>query len=166
MKKAQPCGRQGFTLLELIIYMGIFSMVLLILVQIFGVALDIMGESQAKSTVAQDGEYINLRLGYDIKRAESVSVPLGIGEESNNLQIVINGENFSYALVNGMLTTTNNAGAFDLNGFDTTVSNLNFKKIGYENGKDNIVLSFTISSKTLNRGKVETRNFQTAFALR
>lgn len=156
----------GFTLLELIIYMGIFSMVLLILVQIFGVALDIMGESQAKSTVAQDGEYINLRLGYDIKRAEKVVLPSALGGESQNLQIVISGENYSYSLVNGKLKITNNAGADDLSGFDITVSNLKFKRLGYENGKDNIVVSFTLSSKTLYRGKTETRNFQTAFGLR
>lgn len=158
--------KKGFTLLELIIYMGVFSMILLILVQIFGVALDIMGESQAKSTVSQDGEYINLRLGYDIKRAESVNVPLAIGEERETLEIVINGENYRYSLVNGVLILTNNSGSFDLSGFDTVVSNLKFKKLGYENGKDSVTVSFTLSSKTLYRNKTETKNFQSAFGVR
>lgn len=156
----------GFTILELIIYMGIFSMILLIVVQIFGVSLDILGESQAKSTVAQDGEYLNLRLGYDIKMAEDILQPAGAGDVSDQMQIVINGETFSYYLVNGKLKLANNSGVNDLNGFDTTVSDLSFKKIGFENGKDSVVVSFTISSVTLNRGKVETRAFYTAYGLR
>jgi prepilin-type N-terminal cleavage/methylation domain-containing protein len=157
---------RGFTLIELIIYMGIFSMVLLVLVQIFGIVLDVMGESQAKSSVSQDEEYINLRLGYDIKRAASITTPSALGEERDNLQIVINGENYSYRVTNGKLQITNNSGTDDLNGFDTTVSNLKFKKIGYEDGKDNVIITYTLSSNTIYRGRTEVRSFQTTFGLR
>ena len=156
----------GFTLIELIIYMGIFSMVLLIMVQLFGSVMDVLTESQAKSSVTQDEEFINLRLDYDLKRASSVVSPSNLGDSSQSLQISVNGETYVYSLSNGKLVLSNNSGVYSLNGFDTTVTNLNFKKVGFANGKNSIVVTYTLTSNTLYRGRAETKNFRTISSLR
>lgn len=164
--KNRETKRNGFTLIELIIYMGIFSMVLLILIQLFGSVMDVLTESQAKSSVTQDEEFINLRLDYDLKRASSVVAPSNLGDSSQSLQISVNGETYVYSLSNGKLVLSNNSGVYSLNGFDTTTTNLNFKKVGFANGKSSIVITYTLTSHTLYRGHAETKNFRTISSLR
>lgn len=157
---------RGFTIVELLMYMAIFSILLLVLIQIFTSILDVQQESQTTSSVYQDGEFILARLKFDIQRAQSITLPSGLGSQNPSLQITIDGIDFIYNLDNGNLLLVNNLGTASLNGFDTLVSNLNFKRIGNENGKDTIVVVFTLTSKTVQRGGPQIKNFQTTVGFR
>jgi type II secretory pathway pseudopilin PulG len=159
-------SQKGFTIIELIIYLGIFPIVLLTLTQVFGLVLDTLSESQAKSSILQDSEYVVSRLSYDIRRADQVLLPANLGEEGASLQISMDGENYLYSLNDSNLQLTNDSGSELLNGYDTIVSDLKFTRLGNQEGKDTISLSFTITSKTLYRGRPEAKTFQTTFGLR
>src|SRR5258708_14824797 len=66
---------RGFTLVEMLIYMGIFSLMLIALTQIFTSIIDVQLESQSNGSVSQDGQYILSRLSYDISRAQDIATP-------------------------------------------------------------------------------------------
>lgn len=156
----------GFTLIELIIYMGIFSMILLILLQLFGVVLDVLNESQSDSMVFEDANYISARINFDIKNASDLTLPLNPGETNQELKLTINGQEYVYRITDNNLTLSDGSGTYNLNSYDTTISNLNFKTYGYPNGKKGVIATFTLTSKTLFRGKPEIRNVRLVSGLR
>jgi prepilin-type N-terminal cleavage/methylation domain-containing protein len=101
--------RKGFTLIELLLYMGIFSILLTVSLQMFGSVFELQLESQATSSVDVDGKFILNRFGYDITRADSITIPVSVGQSSSSMTIVINGQSFSYGLSGGNLNLTNSA---------------------------------------------------------
>lgn len=153
--------KDGFTFVELSLFMGIFAILLLMLTAIFFDALEVRREIEATSAVSQDGSYILSRLQYDIARAESIVLPSAPGEQGNVLQLTIDGITYSYAHQNDAITLTRNGTTDALNGTETTISNLNFLRLGAVGGKNSIRISFTTTSKTLRPKGPEIVNFQT-----
>lgn len=152
----------GTTLIEFLIYMGIFSILLLIFVQIFSIILDNQQESMSTTSVSQDGECIINRLAYDIGRTQSVTSPALLGVSGNTLNLTINGINFQYGLNNANLVLNNDL----LNGFNTSVSNLTFTRLGAQGAKDTIISRFTLTSKTKQQKGPEIKTFQITVGLR
>ncbi len=163
-------NNKGFTIVELMLYMGLLSIILGVLTNIFLSALDVQLESQANSAVEQDGSYVLSKLAYDIHRAQSVTIPTTLGGTSTiNFQIVVNGVNFTYSIdANNNLVLQEGLGANNnLNGYDTSISNLSVTRLGNV-GKveDTLNVSFTITGKTRKNTGYETKNFQTNLGLR
>lgn len=159
-------SNSGFTFVEIIVYMGILSFLLLILTQILTSVLDVRSESEAASYVQQDGRYILARLTYDINHAQSVEMPSILGQQTNSLQIKINGEGNTYTLAGSDLTITNNSGTNNLNGFGSKISNLSFRRLGNINSPPTIKISFTITSTTIRESGPEVKNLETTVGLR
>ncbi len=162
---------RGFTIIELLVYMGIFTILIATLTEIFFSILDARRESDATSNVEQNGRYILSRLFYDIKRSQSISTPTAPGQQSSTLQLVINGITYSYAPDgNGNLQITYNPGTGsltdNLTGYDASISSVNFKRLGNSGGKNTIQVNFTLSSKTIRKSGVEIRNYQTSIGTR
>ena|SRR3990167_10382274 len=159
-------SKKGFSIIELLLYMGILTILLVITMQMFSSIFDIQLESQATSSVAQDSKYIMGRFTYDLNRAESISTP-SVGSLSQTLALIIDGETFTYSLSGGGLILENNTtGTIDqLNSSETTVSNVSFLRLD-GNGKDSVQMSFTLTSETIRRGGKEVESFQTTAGLR
>ncbi len=158
--------KKGFTIIELIIYLGLFSLLLGILSNIFSATLNVKLGSEATSSVQQDGRFMVARLAYDIGRVDSetgdsivVPSPTSINTPNNTLQLNIGGVTYTFTQNSGNLTLN----GYPLNGENTTVSNLQFLRLGgVETGglRDSIQFSFTLSSKTLlNNQPGESRTF-------
>lgn len=156
---------QGFTLVELLIYMGLLGIFLLVLTEMFVSILDVRVDSQATSAVEQDGRYLLARLAYDVNRASSISTPATAGNSGNSLVLVIGGVNYSYSLNSGNLQLTSNQGTNNLNSSETTISSSTFQRLGNGN-KDSIRLQITIDSRAQRKKGVETKIFQTTLGLR
>jgi len=159
-------NQKGSTFIEAILYIAIYSILLVIFLQMFTAIIDIQLESEARSSVHQDGRYIMERLTFDLRRAESVSIPLAPGNQSSNLQLVINGVNFTYNINNGNLTLTNDLGTDNLNSVETTVSGINFTRLGGTSDKNTIKMSLNLISKTLKRSGPQNETFKTTIGLR
>ncbi|QQG40541.1 MAG: type II secretion system protein [Candidatus Levyibacteriota bacterium] len=157
--------QKGFTLVEMLIYMGLLSILLVVMVDLFAASLDVQLESTATSSVDRDGKFLYARFLYDIPRAQNIVSPT-LGASSNTLQISIDGINNTYAINEGSLKLTNNNGINMLNSFDTTVSNLLFQHLGNTGGKPVIRVSYTLNSKTSRTAGTESKNFQTSIGLR
>ena len=138
---------KGFTFVELIMYMGILVFVLLILTQILSSILEVRLESEAASTVHQDGRFILSKLTRDINRAESIVLPATPSAQTDSLALTIDSISHTYSLLNNNIMITNNIGSNNLNSYETTVSNLSFKRLGNVGGKNTITASFTLTSE-------------------
>jgi hypothetical protein len=164
LKKLQ----KGATIVELLLYMAILTVLLTILTNIFVSALDVQSESNATSSVEEDGNYILARLAYDIHRAQSIVAPATNGATLNNFKINIGGISYTYSVDgNNNLNIANNSGTNSLNNYGSAISNFSALRLGNSNGvEDSLKINFTITSRTKKVSGFETRNYETNLSLR
>ena len=166
--KSNPSAKSqsGFTLVELLIYMGLLTILIVIFTQIFISIIENQLSSTNTSNVADDGRYIYSRFIYDVGRADSIIEPELFGSSSANLILVINGENHTYSTSSGNLVISNPSGTYNLNGYGSSISNLLFTKVGTDSAKDTVRINFTISGNITKEGIADEQNFQTTGGLR
>jgi len=160
--------KRGFTIVELLIYMGLLSILLVVLVQIFASVLDIQTESQAVSSVNQDGRVINSRIQYDLIRGKTISTPTGAGQTGSILTMTdVDGKILTYSLVGTNLDLNYDGISGQVNNFDTQVSGLTFTRLGNGLGKeDTITVAYTLTSLARQHTGYETRNYEFTVGLR
>ena len=159
-----PNHPKGFTLIELILYVGILSILIGVLSTIFGAIIDVQLNSASTSAVDQDGRYIISKLSYDFKEATASAQPALPGNTTSSLTLQIPGNalNYTYSLdPNGNLLLVNDDGSNQLNSSDTEVSNLSFTRIGSGGDDDTIRINFTVTSRINQPSGEETQSFQT-----
>lgn len=159
-------SHRGFTLIELVIYIGLLSLLLVFIMGIFLSVLDIQLESQANSSVEQDERYIISRMSYDMSRETTVTEPALIGSQSATLQFSTSGNSYTYSLNNDKLELTSGSEVNELNSYDTSITGLSFQRIGNGTTKDTIVVHFTISSKTKRASGPQTKNVSIVLGVR
>lgn len=157
---------KGFSLVELLIYIGLLTILMTILTRMFTSITDVQLSSEATGAVEEDGRYIYTRFAYDVGRASSVVTPASLGSQSSTLTILIDGVANTYSLSSGNLMLANGQGAQQLNSVGSTISNLTFERLGNVNGKDSIQVNYTVSSTTQQVNGQDTKNIQTTIALR
>lgn len=157
---------KGFTIVEFLIYMGLLSIFLIVLTNVFVSIFDVKSESEATSAVQQDGRYILQRLIYDVSRASSISTPGSYGLSTTNLVLNMSGVEYTYSISGNNLQLVNNLGANKLNSSNTIVSGITFQKIGNTVENETVQIDFSLSSVADPNGGVETRSFQTTVARR
>lgn len=152
---------KGFTIVELLIYMGLFAIILIPLMQLFGSIIDVRLESEATSAVAEDGLYILTRLSNDIHQSSNVLTP-PLGSSGSTLHITGSNDN-TYEL-NALDLQLNGQ---QLNSANISVSNLSFKTLGQSGGKMQVQISFRLTSKTLRSGgNFQIKDFSTTVGTR
>ena len=158
--------KNGVTLVELLVYIGILSILLLVITDIFVAILSSRTESEATSFVDQDGHSILARLAYDVARSSDITLPAALGQTKDSLRLIVNGENFDYKVISGSLQLTNNSGTDNLNGNQTKMDSISFTKLGNSGGKETVQIQMTISSITQRASGSETRAYQTTLGRR
>lgn len=142
--------------------MGLVSILMVVLTNIFLSALDLQLISSQTSSVEQEGRYVLTRLTYDVRRASAITVP-----NSNELVLTISSAPYDYTISNGQLLLTVNGGTpAQLNEVNTTISNVSFTRLinsvttNNLNPKPSVQIKFTISSGS------ETRDYETTISTR
>lgn len=157
---------KGFTFVELLLYMGLLSLLLLIQAQILTSVLGVRLESEANSAIQQDTRFILAKLIYDINRADNIVLPATPSAQSETLSLTIDNVLNTYSLSGENLIITNNLGSNNLNSYGTRISNLSFKRLGNAGGKNTVTISFTLVSTTQREYGPETRTIQATAGLR
>lgn len=166
MMKLRAIGRQGATLVELLVVMGLLAIFLLVIATIFTSTLDIESQSSSYNALTSDGRFIMARLDYDITRASAVTTPTSLGASGSSLVMTVGGNSYSYALSGSNLQLTDNVGAANLNGSGVNVSALNFQRIGNSGGKDTVRYSFTLTSTAKPAAGSRSQTFTSTAELR
>ena len=159
-------NQKGLSIVEMLIYMGLLSIMLIVLTDMFVSVLNLKADLNATSFNEQDGRFIMARLSQDINNSQSITTPNTPGSTTSNLVIVKNGVTHTFALNGTDLQLTNTSGTFNLNSSETNITNLTFKRIGNGN-RDTIQIKYTVESKTIRSGnRTESINFQTTVGIR
>ena len=156
-------------MIEILVYMGLMSIFLLVLTELFVSVLDLQTASEALSSVEMDGRFINNGLYYDLARGKILTTPSSLGSVNSNLQLTdIDGQTITYGQVGTNLVATISGQSYQLNSYDVLVSNPQFTRLGNGLGKeDTIRFKYTLTS-VANRETAgpEVRNYQSTFGLR
>ncbi len=95
---------------------------------------------------------------------DNIISPSAPGQINATLNFTVNSINYIYSLNNGNVQLTNDKGTNNLNSIDTTVSDLQFTRIGAGTSMDTIRVNFTLTSKIKKNNGPETRNYQTTIS--
>jgi hypothetical protein len=159
--------KKGFTIIEFLVFMGLFSIVIVIMMQIFVSMLDVSLENKASSSIDQDGDYLLARLAADMNVAQAITIPSSLGTPSATLRITLNdGSIYTYSLLGTVMQLNDTLGTYRLNSSDANVSNLTFTQLGKVNGKNSIKIHFTLTSTTKKRTGADIKDFDTTLGIR
>lgn len=150
-------NRAGFTLIELLLYAGLFTILLVVLLQLFTSLISAQLESEATSTISQDGQYILARLGYDISKSDAVLQPATFGASQSAMTLTIASTSAQYTLSQGNLFL----GTDRLNSYAITVSNFYVTRLTNSNAQDSLTVSFVLTSNNILSSGTKTETFQT-----
>jgi len=151
---------------ELLIYLGLATIMLIVLSELFVSILNESAETQNYSAVQTDGRYITARLRYSINNADSITTPANLGGTSNELTIVTGGNQFHYYVNGDKLYLNDGTGDYLMSNLDTKITELKFSRQGNVAGKPVISISFTASSGISNTAQYESQTFVGAGGLR
>ena len=101
--------KQGFSLLELLIYVVILSGLMVVIANAFMSLSKGRGQSEARSEVNASIRFANERLKQDLKNASSLTTPI-LGTASSTLEMVIPGFTIKYDTLAGQLRRTEGTG--------------------------------------------------------
>ncbi len=160
-------SRSGFTLVELMIYMGLLSVFMVVMTDLLSQILDVRTQSTALSFVNTDGNYIRDRLAYDIRRSTSITTPAVPGATSNQLVLMIGGATYSYAVGSTALTLTTGGVSQTLTTSDVSIASFSATRVGNGTGKDTVRLEYTLQSKrTAHNLPVEQKSYELTIGAR
>lgn len=163
-------AQKGFTMIELLLYMGIFSILLVVLLDLLTMILGVHAESQATSSVDQDGNYIMRKLAYDIHKATTIT-PAIVAVPSTSMELTGTGFDETYTIdgSDNLVVTDNTvspAVRYSLNSPDTKAS-ITFTPYGNTGGKASLKIALILTSRiTQKGGVVQSQEFDTTVAMR
>lgn len=146
--------------------MGILMVLIGVLTTLFGQILDVQLESQAVSSVDQNGRFIMARLTHDVQSASDIVTPEDPGDETDTLQITVNSVEYIYTLdAGGNLLLTQDSVSDQLNSEAVRISDLSFTRIGNGDSNDTVRIGFTVTSRAQQQAGMQQKSFQTTLGL-
>jgi type II secretory pathway component PulJ len=127
--------QSGFTLVEVIVFMGLLTIFIFLLSRIFVSILETQAESISTSTVELESQYLMSRLKYDTSLASSIISPGELGETSSVLGLEIDGQEVSFVVSNGILLRQMGSETIRLSAADLAITSWQVRRLGNEDGK-------------------------------
>ncbi|MFH0772741.1 MAG: hypothetical protein V1922_00295 [bacterium] len=165
-KQSPPINKKSFTLVELVVYVGILSLLLIIFIDMFALLVNKQLETESLSSVQQDALYLLSRFSYDFGRAKDISFPSSPGTPSASLRLLIDSASYDYYATSSGIVATSSGYINQLNSADTTISNLSFQRLGVGNSKDVVQIKLDISSRAKKQSGYEVTHFSTTLGIR
>jgi len=138
--------QRGVTLVEVLITMGLLSVFLVILTTIFTSSVDVQSQTSSYAAITTDGRFVLSRLEYDIRRASAITTPASLGGTDSSLVLTIDGDTYTYSVTSGRLQLDINGTADYVTSEQSTISGLNFQKLGTSGGTESVRYNSTLSS--------------------
>ncbi|MCH7541192.1 prepilin-type N-terminal cleavage/methylation domain-containing protein [Patescibacteria group bacterium] len=172
MKSFLKNSQKGATLIELLLYFSLLGILLTVVTDLMLRTSEFSLEAAAKNDLQEDARFIISKFGYDIRRADSVSLPANLGDISSTLEFTLGTEDHSYNLAGTDLeyaietrppprTQTAN-----FNSNLTKVTSLTFQRLGNVNGNHLIKINFELEVVKRQKGVPNTKTFETVVGIR
>ena len=159
-------NQNGFTLVELLVYFGLFSILLVVINGLFISSLEQQTQDLARSALQQESEYVLAKLKYDIYNSDEVISPADAGNVSNSLQFVTKGVAYSYQLNNEQLTKTMNSETWNATSSRVAVQSLQFENQSSSSDSETIGFTLVMSSDQDDGKASSTRTISTSVTRR
>ncbi len=162
----------GFTLIELIMYVGLLSILLAVMSQVFLATLSVRTESEGNASVSQDSRFIMSRIGYDVRRASEIQSP-ALGGTAGELVLTVpeNGTDRTYRVssVSGNLVLEGPDGIGLLNSTGSSVTTFSVTRFVNSDivtdARDTVIINLGLTG-TAQVGPQQSIDMTTAFGLR
>lgn len=144
MKKNKK-HQSGFSLVEILIYMALMGIFMTVLLDIFVTTLNIKLGSERTSSLNQDMRFVLQKISYEIANADSVTIP-ATGSASTTLRLTSPTGTKIFASSSGNLVLTASGATMNLNGPDTTLTEISFQNVSVSGLKPAVKFTFTLNS--------------------
>lgn len=101
--KNHPRQQSGFSLLELLIYIAIFSIMAVVIASVFLFLNKGRGKSEAIAEINSNLRFGAEKIIQDIRLASAVTIPASAGATSDTLTMNVSGQNLTYCVSSGQL---------------------------------------------------------------
>lgn len=157
-ERASDYSRQGFTVLELIVFVAIFSFTIVGFISILVSITKVQVKQGAAAEVSQQSQYILQTLQYYVERSSLIEADTNTASSSVKLRMTADTEDptFIYSSGTTVYIKVGTGSALPLTSNRVAVSNMTFTKRSSTPAKDSVSIGFTIS--------YNTQNFQQQFS--
>jgi Tfp pilus assembly protein PilW len=156
--------KNGYTLIEVLVYGVIFSMFLLLITQIFLTMKNTSAGSSATVNLQQNYARIFSDLNQTIRSATSVSSPTS-GNSAASLSL--NDGSIVYQVVGGVLQKVDGGTPIPLTDDGINIADINFENVGEATLAATVRIRMTVESNyILEGGRRISEDFQTAIGIR
>lgn len=165
--------QKGTSLIELLVYFALLSIVLLIATDLMLKSGEFSLEFSSKNNIQADGRFINNRLVNDIHQATTINTPANLGNIDSTLVLIIGNETHTYTLIGTDLqytketpppeATTETA---NINSNLTKINSISFQRLGNTGGKNMIKITFEIEDVKGKKGNPVNETFETMVGIR
>ena len=161
---------KGYTLIELLLYITILGIVLIIVIDLLFKSLEASVQFRERNELEANASLIFERIKYDIRSATSISVPTTLGETSNYLSLIRNGQTITYTKVSNSLNLSNGVSSDNLSSNAVIVENITFQKLGSkleeQGGKQTLKINLTLTNPAQTKQGILSKSWTTTSGLR
>src|SRR3989344_3081981 len=91
-------SQKGTSLIEVILYMALFSIIIVVIVDLLITSGSLKTESESQSGLQIDAAFITSRLSYEVRNADTITTPAAIGQTTNSLVVTSGSETHTHSL--------------------------------------------------------------------
>ncbi len=156
----------GFTLIELTLYLGLLSIFLVFFSELLSAILNTKTRSEGVSLVQTNSNFLISKLTYDVNQADTIASPIDFGVASDSFGLNKAGQGYTYRINGGRLAIDDGQGLVYLSDANVTINNFNVTKTGNTDGIQALSIGFTISSNIVDKTGIKESSFLTTISLR
>lgn len=157
----------GFSVLELLIFSAIFTVVMLVFITILISVVGVNARQMASSEVNQQSQFLLQQLKYYIERSSLVEIPQDAPAATLKLRMRSSSEDPTYFTISGgrvYIQKTESGSQDPMTSAAVNISNLSFVKRSNPPGHDSVNISFTVEYNTTNIKQKFSQALRTAIA--
>jgi type II secretory pathway pseudopilin PulG len=159
--------RKGFTIIELLVYIGIFSVVVVAFVTIFISIVRVQSNQSSEVEVESQVQFVLQQIQYYVEQSNLIDLPLDTATTTLVLETASSSENpTTLTLASGTLYVQQTVGGSlqALSSQQVTISNLSFTRHTNGTSPDSLSVGFTLSYNTSNTEQTFSQPIETSIA--
>ncbi len=158
-------NKKGFTLVEMLISVAIFSVIIVAFIGILVVILQIQAQSSSSQAVNQESQFLLQKVQYYVESASVINIPTSTPTSTLQFFVASNSMDPSYiTLSSGTVYLQQTATGIlqALTSPKVKVTNLSFTRNTNPPGHDTVSISFTMAYNTVNAEQAFSQLFQSS----